>query len=38
MYDIAVPAELQLPAANEPAVGPRGAENVTEAADHLVGA
>jgi hypothetical protein len=29
---------LQLPAADEPAVGPRGADNVTEAADHLVGA
>ena len=38
MYDIAVPAELRLPAADEPAVGPRGADNVTEAADHLVGA
>jgi hypothetical protein len=38
MYDIAVPSELQVPAAGEPAVGPRGADNVTEAVDHLVGA
>ena len=29
MYDIPVPAELQLPAADEPAVGPRGAEQPT---------
>ena len=38
MYDIPVPAELQLPSADEPAVGPRGAEKTTESADHLVGA
>ena len=38
MYDIAVPPELQLPAAAEPAVGPRGADKTAESADHLVGA
>jgi predicted TIM-barrel fold metal-dependent hydrolase len=38
MYDIAVPAELQLRAADETAVGPRGADNAAEAADQLVGA
>ncbi|HEY5855640.1 MAG TPA: amidohydrolase family protein [Aldersonia sp.] len=41
MYDIAVPQELQLAsddAADEPAVGPRGAERTEEAAEHLVGA
>jgi predicted TIM-barrel fold metal-dependent hydrolase len=38
MYDIPVPPELQLPAAAEPAVGPRGADNAAESADHLVGA
>ena len=31
MYDIPVPAELQLPAADEPAVGPRGADNLVGA-------
>ncbi|HXA12285.1 MAG TPA: amidohydrolase, partial [Mycobacterium sp.] len=38
MYDIAVPPSLQLPAAAEPAVGPRGADKTAESADHLVGA
>jgi uncharacterized protein len=38
MYDIPVPAELQLPAAAEPAVGPRGADKTAESADHVVGA
>jgi uncharacterized protein len=38
MYDIPVPPELQLPAAAEPAVGPRGADKTAESADHLVGA
>jgi uncharacterized protein len=37
MYDIPVPPELQLPAAAEPAVGPRGADKTAESADHLVG-
>ena len=31
MYDIPVPAELQLPSAGEPAVGPRGADNLVGA-------
>jgi len=31
MYDIPVPAELQLPSADEPAVGPRGADNLVGA-------
>jgi hypothetical protein len=31
MYDIAVPAELQIADADEPAVGPRGADNLVEA-------
>ena len=31
MYDIPVPAELQLPDADEPAVGPRGADNLVGA-------
>jgi len=30
MYDIAVPAELQLPDAGEPATGPRGADDTAE--------
>ena len=38
MYDIPVPPELQLPSAGEPAVGPRGADKMAEAADHVVGA
>jgi len=31
MYDIPVPADLQLPAADETAVGPRGADNLVDA-------
>ena len=31
MYDIPVPADLQLPSAGEPAVGPRGADNLVGA-------
>ena len=31
MYDIPVPAQLQLPSADEPAVGPRGADNLVGA-------
>jgi hypothetical protein len=31
MYDIPVPAELQIPEADEPAVGPRGADDLVGA-------
>ncbi|MGA8980054.1 MAG: amidohydrolase family protein, partial [Pedococcus sp.] len=31
MYDLEVPAELRLPDADEPAVGPRGADQLVDA-------